>query len=816
MATVRLQRGLLHLDSGQIEGTSIKLSPMELKLVTWLVAHPEPAAPDTLLTEVWGYKPGVQSRTVYSTVDRLRKKIEVDPSEPVHLLRDEDGYRLVVASDRIRAPDGTHGRDEDLQALVDHVLQGGAVALHGPGGVGKSHLARDAVQAVQSRVAEHVWVELGGVDRVDVALERIRLALGVQIADPEATRMALSAREPLLLVLDDVDHLGDRAAEVVTALHAGPGRAVLVTSRHQLPGVPTIPVEPLPAWAAVALLRDAGHLDALTDEALQPLLARLDGLPLALRLAAPWVERVGVDAVLDNLAGLSSVEACVLRSWALASPRGQDALLRLAWVGAPIPLSLAVALLPDGLDVIDELFDESLVQIEDARVLLLETVRAAVLRQGTVPADVPERALRWAISASTRSDGEGPRPARELTPELDALLAILRKAPHGSTWQRAVLRATDAMLGPGLVPDFDTWLFEIARRTQDPELRVEVAIARSRAATRRRADPLEPLLGTPPDPDRTPLALQAAWHQAHGEARFHAGDHDKARAELIRALELQPRGLSARRARYVLARMERIAGAFDAADRTLDQLEADCELARDDLHRALAIGVRASVSLDRGDLVRASGLARSARDLALQAGELEQAALLNQTVAAVLYSQEGAEAEVVRCLREAGAIFRRFGLISYDPYVRHNLGGVYFKRGEDEQAEAHFRDALAGFRASGSYRGVAAAHGMLGRLHFGQGRLDEAVDAFEACMGALGDQPAERSVLLVFAYTSLCRIQRGERALLAEVQGRLPDEAPFDRLKELAALSASDDPADHETVRRVVRGTELDRSGVTL
>lgn len=85
---IELDDGWLDLDAGLVHrsGEPTALSTMERRLLAFLAEHlGEPVPQETLLEEVWGYGPTVETRTVRVTVGRIRKKIEVDPKKPRHL-----------------------------------------------------------------------------------------------------------------------------------------------------------------------------------------------------------------------------------------------------------------------------------------------------------------------------------------------------------------------------------------------------------------------------------------------------------------------------------------------------------------------------------------------------------------------------------------------------------------------------------------------------------------------------------------------------------------------------------------------------------
>ena len=122
---------------------------MEVRVLAYLVEQtPRWVPQEELLRHVWGYAPTVRSRTVPSTVHRLRQKIEPDPAHPAHLQSSAEGYRLrlpALQPPSLQLPfrsDSFVGRQDALDRL--EALASGArraALIVGPGGVGKSRLA---------------------------------------------------------------------------------------------------------------------------------------------------------------------------------------------------------------------------------------------------------------------------------------------------------------------------------------------------------------------------------------------------------------------------------------------------------------------------------------------------------------------------------------------------------------------------------------------------------------------------------------------------------------------------------------------------
>jgi predicted ATPase len=212
---------------------------------------------------------------------------------------------------------GFIGRDAELAELAGLLTRSRLTTVTGTGGVGKTRLAVRAARQVQDRFPDGVWlVEL--TDLGDPALLAHGVAEALEVADHtmRGPRVALTeylAGRELLLVLDGFDRLSEQCAELVAELlRRAPGLRVLAAGRRPLgiTGERLLPLEPLAAATdAVRLFaeRAAEVLPgfAVTESnaaAVAELCGRLDGLPLALDLAAVRLRALSVEQVLDRLA----------------------------------------------------------------------------------------------------------------------------------------------------------------------------------------------------------------------------------------------------------------------------------------------------------------------------------------------------------------------------------------------------------------------------------------------------------------------------------------------------------------------------------
>jgi predicted ATPase len=203
------------------------------------------------------------------------------------------------------------GRDRDVARVIDLLRQHRIVTLTGVGGVGKTRLGVQAATDLLARFCRVWFVELASVADADDVADAIALTVGAAaVTDPLAAATTLLAGERTLLVLDNCEHVVDSAAAVIDWLTAEcPDLSVLATSREALgiDGEHVVPVRSLdPATTAAELFRQraaaAGtDLGAVDHPTIEHLCRRLDGIPLAIELAAARTATLGLPAIIDAL-----------------------------------------------------------------------------------------------------------------------------------------------------------------------------------------------------------------------------------------------------------------------------------------------------------------------------------------------------------------------------------------------------------------------------------------------------------------------------------------------------------------------------------
>ncbi|MFJ6687910.1 AfsR/SARP family transcriptional regulator [Streptomyces sp. NPDC091294] len=302
------------------------------------------------------------------------------------------------------------GRDGDVEALRADLAATRLVTLLGPGGAGKTRLSQEAAEGAGEVARDGVWLaELAPVDDPADVPEAVLTAVGAREtvlyrAGAEEMRAVTGAdgqaraverlvehcgRRRMLIVLDNCEHVVDAAARLTEELLARcPHLTVLATSREPLGvrGESLRPVEPLSEPAALRLLADRGaaarpgfrvDADQETAAACAEICRRLDGLPLAIELAAARLRMLTPRQIADRLddrfrlltSGSRTVlprqqtlRAVVDWSWDLLDADEREVLGRLSVFAGGCDLAAAEAVCgPAALDALGSLVDKSLV-----------------------------------------------------------------------------------------------------------------------------------------------------------------------------------------------------------------------------------------------------------------------------------------------------------------------------------------------------------------------------------------------------------------------------------------------------------------------
>jgi predicted ATPase/DNA-binding winged helix-turn-helix (wHTH) protein len=804
-AQLRIGPFVLDVGAGVVlrdDGAEVILQPLVYRLLLRLAERPGAIVPhEALMRHLW---PDVRvtEASLTQAVRRLRKALGT-----ADLVRSvpRRGYRLdadvsPVATAPSTAPrtpalrlppDRFVGREAALAELARRVQERGErlITLTGPAGVGKTRLARTFAAS-----GGRVWfVDLQAAAEAEDVVREVARGVGAREGAGVAEIGLHLARAGGVLVLDNFEQLVAAAAQTVEAWReAAPELVQIVTSRTVLGlrGERVVTVEPLPQADAVALFADRADLPA-DEPGVAELVAALDGLPLAVELAAARARVLAPRELLDALrerfvvlrsgsAGLEgrhrSLRAALDDSWDLLSAAERQALSELSVFRGALSVDDAAAVIAARgapLDLVQALVDQSMLRVlPGGRFALLPTIRAYVEERsdGAVVAAAEVRHGRRLarLGAADRlrvpgndafRGGAPPEASTEPRDALDDLIAACRRAigrrdpdVAGPTalaaW--AVLRRTGpAGLGVALLEGADEvaghqdvdvlgWLGEALLLVHQ----LEPAVAARRAA---RALALE-------RGDRREAAVMAIGAAA---ALRYLNRFDEALALLAEArgeleaagdayhvaLSHQVQSATLARAGEGLAALEHAVAAV-ARFRTVGR-DRPIALAAALQNQAIELGMH-------GRYGEAEASYDEARALVEAHGDHARAAQMRMNQA-ILYAYRGEPARCAEISREAAHALREAGRPYDEAMAWTNLASALVELGRTGEAEGAAREGLAIGRALGARDTVGAAIGALATARGAAGALDEAVALIGEADRVLAEPPGVASADLVAA-----------------------------------------------------------------
>lgn len=785
------------------EDRGMRLSTKEAELLEYLFANSRrPISREELLQQVWGYDPSVVSRTADTTIQRLRSKVERDPRQPEHIVTEHGlGYRFEPLGDGLAAavaragvdatldsdttqtnirPESSRfiGRELDLRRLEDALSDTRLVTLRGPGGTGKTRLARRFALDVLDNGLAGAPVD-GGIFFIDLAPTRTRAeiigtvarALSVSLAiDHRSTDPvgqlghAVAGRGPTLLLFDNCEQVLDHASAVAQELFdKAPRLWILATSREplSLSGEQVLDLDPLPVAEAVELFVARAQaarpgFRVADPDLMKALVEALDRLPLAIELAAARAGLLSPERILERLKErfrlLSrgprdavprqrTLRAAIDWSWDLLN---EDERRALAWCGVfrgPFAVEAAEFVLQGeddswALDLLENLRERSLIQPHIApadpttpRLRLLESVRAYALDR------LAERGERDAAEALHRD------------------WFIARGEALADRVRGAGARQAMAELGlsiPDLVRVHERW------REKAPTAAVRAALAAIPWLFRQ--GPIETHQRLLDDcaqigeAGMLPVDVHCRVHLRRCMAHRHAGNADVGEQAGTRALELAREAkdrLSEGRALLALSVVQRNRGRTAEGEELTRQAlaihEAEGHVA-DARHTRLSLAFSA---WKQGRWAEAEDLYRDVLGAARACGDQADAANALSSLGLCLMDQ-GRTADAERPLREAMDLHAELQDRRGQAVAAGNLARLSVSRGDLKVAREWYVEALAGLRAIGDRRLEGIVTRNMGVLWLSLGSPREAEEHFRFALAVAretGDRWNEGNVL---------------------------------------------------------------------
>jgi predicted ATPase/DNA-binding CsgD family transcriptional regulator len=684
-------------------------------------------------------------------------------------------------SNLCQEPNRFVGRERELAELRRFVHSGRATTLCGAGGIGKTRLALRVVAGLSGEFPDGVWfIELGDLRQPELVVSRVASVVGVdeEPGRPLVDTLAEAIRpRVLLLALDNCEHLIEACASLCHRLLASsPGLRVVATSREPLrvaaESVWLVPPLSLPPPAGDVGPEAAGRCDAIelfaeraaaampgfslapaNIAAAAAICRALDGIPLAIELAAAWVRVLSVEQIAARLTDRfrllttgdrtapprqRTLRAAIDWSHDLLTGR-ERALLRRLSVFSGWSLDMAEQVCADDavpageiLDLTASLIGKSLVEVEpealgQTRYRMLDTIREYASARLDAAAETEVMRRRFRDYTLRAAEDEMAIGMALVTAPWSARVDVFRRYDVDAGNVREVLR--------GCLADGDA----------EAGLRICTAVRPCwivRGTFAEGADWLDALLAL--DAPGVPAAVRGA--ALIGRAQLALA------AEPERAEEYATAGLELCQAAHdcywtvgalnLLAETALHAGRADQAAARADQALSLARAAGDAWHEGYALGTRAAAAAHLGSLREARELGEAAL-AAMQGIDQQWGCARTRLGLGDLARLRGDHGEARRRYQEALPVLREIGARPEIARCLAGLGRIAMDQGELRVARDQLAQSLLLSHEAGSRIGVARGLRAFAALAVREGRPDLAVQlaATAAAAGAAAGLP---------------------------------------------------------------------------
>jgi predicted ATPase/DNA-binding XRE family transcriptional regulator len=696
-------------------------------------------------------------------ITRLADQLAIAPEERETFIAAGRGHAQRQFNNLLAPPNLLIGREREVAAVCRRLREVGVrlLTLSGPGGAGKTRLGLQVAAELLNDFRDGVcFVALATITDPALVGPTIAQALELKDVGSQPIDVALQAflrGKHLLLVLDNFEQVAEAAPLVAALLANAPQLKLLVTSRVMLhlsgeyefpvpplalPNVQALP--PLPVlsdYAAVALfveraraVRPRFTLTASNAAAVAEICARLDGLPLAIELAAAWIKLLTPQALLAKLgqrltlltggprdlpARQQTLRAAIAWSYNLLDPVAQGLFRRLGVFVAGCtleaveaicidqPHAMVAPLIPRSavLPALLSLIDQSLLRQEEvldggSRFVMLETLREFALECLTAAQELATLRERHARYYLTFAEHAAPHlQDTEQESWLDRLEAEHDNLRAAMDWCCGV----EGMAEVGLRLVEVLWEFWLVRGY----------ISEGRAW-------IDLVLALPPLNWPSPARARALC--GGGRLAWAQNDWAQASALLESSLAISRESgdlaASANTLNY-LGQVAEAQGAYDRAAVLFDQSLTLFEQLGDREGSAAALTSRGQVAQAQGDYERATALLERSMILFTELGDRRGCAVA-LTVQGQIRHAQGQYAPAVELFEASLTLFQNLGYRHGMAWALTNLGQVVQVQGDSIRAAGLFEQSIALFQELGDRRGIAWAltnQGQAARAH---------------------------------------------------------------------------------------------------